>query len=55
MRRSEARERIEYEDAITRADRIAGLEWLASNDPSSELGFMLLDGWAMRRPWWTRA
>lgn len=49
MPHSEARQWIEQEDAVARADRIARLEWLASNYPSSELGFMLHGGWLSHR------
>jgi len=47
--RSDARDWIEHEDAVARADRIARLEWLASNYPSNELGFMLNGGWLSHR------
>lgn len=49
MSHSEAQQWIEHEDAIARADRIARLEWLASNYPSSDLGFMLHGGWLSHR------
>jgi len=49
MPHSEARQWIEHEDAVARADRIARLEWLASNYPSSDLGFMLRGGWLSHR------
>ena len=46
VNRSEARDWIEHEDAVARAERIARVEWLASNYPSNELGFMLNGGLA---------
>lgn len=40
-----AREWIEREDEAAREDRIARLEWLATNYPSNDAGFMLHGGW----------
>ncbi len=49
MPHSDAREWIEHEDALARADRIARLEWLTANYPLSDLGFMLNGGWLSHR------
>lgn len=43
--RSEANEWIKQEDAIARPERTARLEWIVSNYPESDLGFLLNGGW----------
>jgi hypothetical protein len=45
MHHASAREWIEHEDDVARADRIARLEWLATNDPSIAAGFLVHGGW----------
>ena len=45
MNHAAAREWIEHEDDVARADRIVRLEWLAANYPSSDAGFLLHGGW----------
>jgi len=44
-----AREWLEREDDVARADRIARLEWLATNYPSSAVGFLLHGGWLSKQ------
>jgi len=44
-----AREWLEREDDVARADRIARLEWLATNYPSSAAGFLLHGGWLSKQ------
>jgi hypothetical protein len=45
MHSEAARQWIEREDEIAREGRIARLEWLATNYPSNDAGFMLHGGW----------
>lgn len=45
MCQSEAETWVEHEDMVGRVDRVARLDWLATNYPSSNMGFMLNGGW----------
>lgn len=45
----EAQDWLEHEDNVARSDRIARLDWLAANYPSSEDGFLLSGGWLSLR------
>lgn len=49
MDHTEAHAWINREDTVARSDRIARLEWLASNYPSSDSGFVLNGGWLSDR------
>lgn len=49
MDRNETQDWITHEDIVARLDRVARLDWLAENYPSSDLGFMLRGGWVSLR------
>ena len=44
MKRHEVKEWIARQDIVSRPERIARLEWLAENYPSSDVGFILYGG-----------
>ena len=49
MHQAEVLQWIEYEDSVARSERIRRLEWLVSNYPASDLGFLISGGWLSLR------